>query len=301
MKSVLSVFFATIALGSQSALANDCAGAHNKTEKMDVSILAKAILERSQDNSDGEILVVVGLGNLTYEGTRHNVGADLVGKMAAAVKSESHEVPEHWREYLAKDEADAQEYVDFSGASSPRRGDGLSVIYRVGGNYMLPPNSPRMRKLVFVRPYYDINESGHFISALKAETGLRPDQFLVVVDDLTLPRNQVTLSVGKPDGKADAHNGLKSINSALGTGAYMRLRLGVSNPKVEKVDVSRTDWVLGHLPKADQDILFSDKQVEHFIDLVSNLQSRVGVPDRQAQRDVQAGSQILKALNQPSP
>ena len=249
--------------------------------------------ESALDGS-GEVLVVVGLGNHGYNGTRHNVGTDLVSQIAASLDSAIQEVPEEWLTYQAKDEADAQDYVDFSAASNPRR-EGLLVHYRVGGGYSVPAVN---HKMIFVHPYYDINESGYMIQALFQEAQLRPEQILVVVDDLTLARNQIVLSVGKADGTGDGHNGLKSINNLLGTGAYTRLRVGVSNPKSEKLEISRTDWVLGQLSTEDRAALFSDVRLQNFVSLLSNIQSRIGLDAKTAQKVVAQGNLLLKKLNE---
>jgi len=45
-----------------------------------------------------------------------------------------------------------------------------------------------------------------------------------VVDDVALPLGQIRL---RPEGSAGGHNGLKSIESHLGTTGYARLRCGV--------------------------------------------------------------------------
>ena len=53
---------------------------------------------------------------------------------------------------------------------------------------------------------------------------LTPADLLVIVDDVALPMGQIRL---RPEGSAGGHNGLKSIESHLGTDRYARLRCGV--------------------------------------------------------------------------
>lgn len=66
-----------------------------------------------------------------------------------------------------------------------------------------------------------------------------PAQALVVVDDFMLPYGRLRL---RDAGSAGGHNGLKSIQEALGSEAYPRLRIGVG-PVPPPIDPA--DFVLG--------------------------------------------------------
>lgn len=54
-----------------------------------------------------------------------------------------------------------------------------------------------------------------------------PQQLIVVVDDIHLPLGRLRL---RPAGSEGGHNGLRSLQQALGTQAYPRLRCGVGQP-----------------------------------------------------------------------
>jgi len=75
-----------------------------------------------------------------------------------------------------------------------------------------------------VKPMTYVNESGKAVAAWLDWLKLTPADLLVVVDDVALPMGQVRL---RPDGSHGGHNGLKSIESHLGTAGYARLRCGV--------------------------------------------------------------------------
>jgi PTH1 family peptidyl-tRNA hydrolase len=75
-----------------------------------------------------------------------------------------------------------------------------------------------------VKPTTYMNESGRAVAAWLSWLKLEPSDLLVVVDDVALPLGQIRL---RPDGSSGGHNGLKSIETHLGTGAYARLRCGV--------------------------------------------------------------------------
>ncbi len=75
-----------------------------------------------------------------------------------------------------------------------------------------------------VKPMTYMNESGKAVAAWLDWLKLTAADLLVVVDDVALSLGQVRL---RPDGSAGGHNGLKSIETHLGTDRYARLRCGV--------------------------------------------------------------------------
>jgi PTH1 family peptidyl-tRNA hydrolase len=75
-----------------------------------------------------------------------------------------------------------------------------------------------------VKPTTFMNESGRAVAAWLAWLKLEPADLLVVVDDVALSLGQIRL---RPDGSSGGHNGLKSIETHLGTDRYARLRCGV--------------------------------------------------------------------------
>ncbi len=78
-----------------------------------------------------------------------------------------------------------------------------------------------------VKPQTYMNLSGDAVRQCLNWFRVTPEQLLVVVDDIHLPLGQLRL---RPSGSAGGHNGLKSIESRLGTRDYVRLRGGVGAP-----------------------------------------------------------------------
>jgi PTH1 family peptidyl-tRNA hydrolase len=74
------------------------------------------------------------------------------------------------------------------------------------------------------KPTTFMNESGRAVAAWLAWLKLAPADLLVVVDDVALSLGQVRL---RGEGSSGGHNGLKSIETHLGTDRYARLRCGV--------------------------------------------------------------------------
>jgi PTH1 family peptidyl-tRNA hydrolase len=75
-----------------------------------------------------------------------------------------------------------------------------------------------------VKPMTYMNDSGKAVAAWLDWLKLTPADLLVIVDDVALPLGQIRL---RPEGSAGGHNGLKSIETHLGTNQYARLRCGV--------------------------------------------------------------------------
>ena len=113
--------------------------------------------------------------------------------------------------FLVVDELAARNAGDF------RRHEGywLAAVERSGASLLL------------VKPGTYVNRSGAAARAVLAAHGLAPENLLVVVDDVYLPFGKLRL---RPGGSAGGHNGLLSIEAALQTQAYPRLRVGVGVP-----------------------------------------------------------------------
>jgi PTH1 family peptidyl-tRNA hydrolase len=86
-----------------------------------------------------------------------------------------------------------------------------------------------------LKPTTYMNSSGAALASLRADPAFDPARnLLVLVDDFAIPTGTFRL---RGEGSAGGHNGLKSIESALVSQQYARLRIGVG-PLPEGV----SDW-----------------------------------------------------------
>jgi len=86
-----------------------------------------------------------------------------------------------------------------------------------------------------LKPTTYMNSSGAALASLRADPTFDPARdVLILVDDFAIPVGTFRL---RADGSAGGHNGLKSIESALQSQRYARLRIGVG-PLPEGV----SDW-----------------------------------------------------------
>ena len=104
--------------------------------------------------------------------------------------------------------------------------------------------------VLLVKPRTFMNRSGRALTTLWRTGGFETvTDLLVVTDDANLEVGRVRF---RPGGGAGGHNGLKSINAALGTTDYARLRIGVGT-KPAGMDLS--EWVLSPMPAEDEEVV----------------------------------------------
>ena len=81
--------------------------------------------------------------------------------------------------------------------------------------------------LGYLNPPRFMNASGKAVAALANYYKISPAEILVIHDELDLPAGGSKLKIGGGHG---GHNGLKDIESTLGTKDFWRLRLGIGHP-----------------------------------------------------------------------
>lgn len=153
--------------------------------------------------------IVVGLGNPggRYAGTRHNVGFDVLDLYAHRLRRE----PEG---------------------------------FRVAGQPLADVVADPDGRFVLVWPLTYMNLSGRAVAAVLHAFAGDPAQMLVVTDDFHLPLGALR---ARARGSSGGHNGLRSIEQALGHQDYPRLRLGVGDPGADSVE-----FVLDTFRSADE-------------------------------------------------
>ena len=102
--------------------------------------------------------------------------------------------------------------------------------------------------VLLLKPMTYMNRSGQSVSALARFYKLVPEQVLVVHDELDLLPGQAKIKQG---GSHAGHNGLKDIQSALGSPQFWRLRLGIGHPRSLGLAQQVIDFVL-HQPRREE-------------------------------------------------
>lgn len=104
----------------------------------------------------------------------------------------------------------------------------------------------REQRCLLLKPMTFMNRSGLSVGEVMRFHKLSPQDLIIVVDDIALPAGAIRL---RPDGGAGGHNGLTSIETALGSPQYPRLRIGVNAPG----RIPQHDYVLGRFTATQWD------------------------------------------------
>jgi PTH1 family peptidyl-tRNA hydrolase len=105
-------------------------------------------------------------------------------------------------------------------------------------------------RVLLIRPQTFMNDSGDAVQQALSFYKLDVDQLTVFHDELDLAPFKVKVRVG---GGLAGHNGLRSINAALGPD-FRRVRIGIGHPGPGRKDLV-TPHVLGNYAKAEMEPL----------------------------------------------
>ncbi|HOD35923.1 MAG TPA: aminoacyl-tRNA hydrolase [Syntrophales bacterium] len=86
--------------------------------------------------------------------------------------------------------------------------------------------------VILLKPQTFMNLSGKAVGPLVRFLKADPSDLVVVHDDLDLPFGTLRIKDGGGDG---GHKGLQSVIEALGTDAFLRLRLGIGKPAAKEL------------------------------------------------------------------
>lgn len=164
--------------------------------------------------------LIVGLGNpgIEYQFTPHNAGFLAVDRIAD----------------------------DCGVVLSNRRGRALTAKARLAGHEVL-----------LAKPETYMNLSGLSVAALVQELEIEvPSEDLIVLyDELAFPLGRLRISA---NGRANGHNGVKSISGALGTEEWLRIRIGVGKPALadgREIKAGGRDYLLSQFRKQELAVL----------------------------------------------
>ena len=177
--------------------------------------------------------LVVGLGNpgIEYQWTPHNAGFLAIDRLAERAGA----------------------------VVSNRRCRALTATARIAG-----------REVVLAKPDTFMNLSGLSVQALLQEFGedsaKRGSSLLVLYDELALPLGTMRVRAG---GSSGGHNGARSINGALGTEEWARIRIGVGPDGLETASRRGKDYLLTPMRKKDLAVL--DEVLDKVADAVETV------------------------------
>jgi peptidyl-tRNA hydrolase, PTH1 family len=108
------------------------------------------------------------------------------------------------------------------------------------------------REVVLAKPGTFMNLSGLSVRALVEELGATQQDVLILYDELALPLGTLRVRAG---GSSGGHNGARSINGALGTEEWARIRIGVGPDGLETAARRGKDYLLTPMRKKELAVL----------------------------------------------
>lgn len=182
------------------------------------------------------IKLVAFLGNYgrEYADTRHNVAWQFEDSLPFAGKLS-------WQnkfkgKFSAIDMKNLSEWCAESGILSKKDGSPVSVF----------DDAPN--QIFFLKPETYMNLSGESIIEAASFYKIRPEETLLVHDELELPIGTVSL---KWSGGLGGHNGLRSAKAVFGTADFWRIRFGLTKPSGRDI----ADYVLSPFTSDERIIL----------------------------------------------
>jgi PTH1 family peptidyl-tRNA hydrolase len=109
-------------------------------------------------------------------------------------------------------------------------------------------------QVFLAKPQTYMNRSGQCVGALARFYKLEAQEILVLHDELDLFPGQVKVKQG---GGHAGHNGLRDIQSVLGSADFWRLRLGIGHPRTLNLTQEVADFVL-HPPRREDQMAIDD-------------------------------------------
>jgi peptidyl-tRNA hydrolase, PTH1 family len=118
-------------------------------------------------------------------------------------------------------------------------------------------------RVILARSTRFMNESGPSYASLAKKQGVDPSRLIAVHDELDIPAGTIRVKLG---GGNSGHNGLRSLDQALRSPDYLRVRVGIGRPPGQKDPADFVLQVVGSRDEADLVIL-----VGHAADAVRAL------------------------------
>ena len=123
---------------------------------------------------------------------------------------------------------------------------GSGALWKKEKNALTTRTDVAGRAAILVKPQTFMNDSGRAVLALMTFYKIPLENLIVIHDDMDLPNGKLREKTG---GGSAGHNGIKSIDAAVGN-EYRRIRIGVGHPRDFENPMDPADWVLGKFSPA---------------------------------------------------
>ena len=137
---------------------------------------------------------------------------------------------------------------------------GFRCIDAMAGSWGIPASERRAKAVlgrgrhagldvVLAKPRTFMNNSGEGVEYLLTRFGARPEDLVVVYDEMALPLGTLRI---RPSGSDAGHKGIRSVISTLRTQAVLRIRVGIGPPPPGQDPIS---YVLGQFSEEEYPVI----------------------------------------------
>jgi peptidyl-tRNA hydrolase, PTH1 family len=98
--------------------------------------------------------------------------------------------------------------------------------------------------VVLAKPQTFMNLSGEAVGKLLRQQKVKPENLVVVYDDLDLPVGRIRIRLG---GSSGGHKGINSIIAHISTQEFIRVKVGIGRPDVKESNEDSNDSVIDHV------------------------------------------------------
>lgn len=153
-----------------------------------------------------------------------------------------------------------------------RHNVGFQVIDLISGKYNITVNRIKFKgicgegfiggeKVMLLKPSTFMNLSGESISQAAEFYKIPVENIIVIHDDVSLDVGRMRIRKG---GSAGGHNGIKDVIACMGSDQFVRIKIGVGEPKIDLIA-----YVLGKIPYEEKTVL--DKMYGYASDAVETI------------------------------
>jgi len=139
-----------------------------------------------------------------------------------------------------------------------RHNIGFQILDEFGGKFKLEKKFKaeidKGDDFILAKPQTFMNNSGQAVKALKTFYKIKPENIIIVHDDLDLAIGAMRITLGASSG---GNKGVESIIKELGAKNFIRIRVGVANSQRAKIPADK--FVLQNFNPADKKILKNQK------------------------------------------
>jgi PTH1 family peptidyl-tRNA hydrolase len=150
------------------------------------------------------IKLIVGLGNpgSEFEFTRHNLGFLTIDKLQEKIGFPEFKKSDRFKAFLSQKKTE-------------------------------------LEKITLLKPTTFMNSSGEAVQSISSFYKIKPEEILVIQDDLDLELGKIREKFSSSSG---GHKGIQSIINSLNTNQFFRIKVGISPNEPNRIEVK--DFVL---------------------------------------------------------